>query len=283
MRILITGAHGQLGSALQSALSQHQLILKDLPAFDLSSPRCESEIVDVAPDVIIHAGAYTDVDGAEREPDRAKAVNVTGTEQVAKAAARTGARLIYMSTDYVFDGAKRTPYEETDSPHPLNQYGLTKRQGEQAVLSSGAKALVVRTAWLYGMQGKNFVKSIMRAAQEQPVLNVVDDQRGCPTYAGDLADALASLLDLDVEGVLHVTNRGDCTWHEFAQAIVQEMGLTVPVLPITTAQAGRLAKRPAYSVLSHNRLAALGQVLPDWRQALSRFVRLQRAPHATSS
>jgi dTDP-4-dehydrorhamnose reductase len=133
------------------------------------------------------------------------------------------------------------------------------------------------------MQGKNFVKSIMRAAQEQPVLNVVDDQRGCPTYAGDLADALASLLDLDVEGVLHVTNRGDCTWHEFAQAIVQEMGLTVPVLPITTAQAGRLAKRPAYSVLSHNRLAALGQVLPDWRQALSRFVRLQRAPLATSS
>jgi dTDP-4-dehydrorhamnose reductase len=283
MRILITGANGQLGAALQPALSGHELILKDLPAFDLANPRCESEIVDAAPDVIIHAGAYTDVDGAEREPERARAVNVAGTERVAKAAARTGTRLIYISTDYVFDGAQSVPYAETARPNPLNQYGLTKWLGEQAVLSSGAKALVVRTAWLYGLQGKNFVRSIMRAAREQPVLNVVNDQRGCPTYAGDLAETLAALLPVDVEGILHVTNRGDCTWHEFAQAIVQDMGSPVPVLPISTAQAGRLAKRPAYSVLSHDRLATLGLALPDWKEALSRFMRLASASLATSS
>jgi dTDP-4-dehydrorhamnose reductase len=282
MRILITGAHGQLGSALQPALSRHELILKDLPAFDLTNPGCESEIVNAAPDVIIHAGAYTDVDGAEREPEQARAVNVAGTERIAGAAVRTGARLIYISTDYVFDGAKSVPYAETDRPNPVNQYGLTKWEGEQAVLSCGGKALVVRTAWLYGLQGKNFVKSIMRAAREQPVLNVVDDQRGCPTYAGDLADTLAALLHRDVEGILHVTNRGDCTWHEFAEAIVHDMGSAVPVLPITTAQAGRLAKRPTYSVLSLGRLTALGLDLPHWKQALSRFMHLQRASLATS-
>ena len=255
MRILITGASGQLGSELCRVLAQDTVIPKDLPDFDLTRSDIVDQIVDARPDVIIHAGAYTDVDGAEREPDRATAVNVTGTELVATAAARTGARLFYVSTDYVFDGTQPVPYREEDRPHPLNHYGLTKWQGEQAVLSSGARALVIRTAWLYGRQGKNFVKSIMRAAQEQPVLNVVHDQRGCPTYAGDLAATVALLLHREVEGILHVTNRGHCSWHEFAQAIVQEMGLSVPVLPITTAQAGRPAMRPPYSVLSYDRLS----------------------------
>jgi dTDP-4-dehydrorhamnose reductase len=275
MRVLITGANGQLGSELCRALTGDTIIAKDLPSFDLASEQVTEQIVEARPDVIIHAGAYTDVDGAEREPERATAVNVSGTERVARAAVRTGARLVYVSTDYVFDGLQQVPYREQDIPHPVNHYGLTKWQGEQAVLSSGAKALVVRTAWLFGRAGKNFVKSIMQAAQSQPCLKVVNDQRGCPTYAEDLARAVVFLLHRDVDGIVHVTNSGACTWHEFAEAIVQEMGLAVPVLPITTGQAGRLAKRPAYSVLSGERLASLGRALPDWRQALKRFVQLQ--------
>jgi len=283
MRILITGATGQLGSELCRVLGQETVIPKDLPGFDLTRSDVSEQILEAAPDVIIHAGAYTDVDGAEREPERARAVNATGTERIATAAEQIGARLIYISTDYVFDGAQSVPYAETDRPNPLNQYGLTKWQGEQAVLASGARALVIRTAWLYGRQGKNFVKSIMRAAQEQPVLKVVHDQRGCPTFAGDLAATIVPLLQRDVDGILHVTNRGHCTWHEFAQAIVREMGLSVPVLPITTSQAGRLAVRPPYSVLSLDRLASLGLDIPDWQQALRRFLQLQAASLAASS
>jgi len=282
VRILITGTTGQLGRAVCPVLAHETVIPKDLPDFDLSRSGVEEEIVASRPEVIIHAGAYTDVDGAEREPEKALVVNVRGTEQVAKAAARLGAKLIYLSTDYVFDGAQHVPYREQDTPRPLNQYGLSKWQGEQAVLSSGARALIVRTAWLYGQSGNNFVQSIMRAAQEHPVLKVVDDQRGCPTHAEDLASALAVLINQDVDGILHVTNRGDCTWHEFAQAIVEEMGLAVSVLPITTRQAGRLAARPAYSVLSPDRLSSLGLILPSWRDALKQFMSAHRLSLAAS-
>jgi len=283
VRIVITGASGQLGTDLCRLLALHTIIPKDLPGFDLTGPDVEDQLLDAAPDVIIHAGAYTDVDGAEREPERATAVNVMGTKRVAAAAARVGARLFYVSTDYVFDGARHVPYNEQDRPHPLNHYGMTKWLGEQAVLSSGAKALVIRTAWVYGQHGKNFVKSIMRAAQEQSVLRVVHDQQGCPTFAADLAQTIGLLIEQGAEGILHVTNRGQCTWHEFAEAIVQEMGLSVPVLPITTGEAGRLAKRPPYSVLSLDRLTSLGLVLPDWKAALKRFLHLQRLPLPASS
>lgn len=283
MRVLVTGATGQLGSVLCRKLAHETVIPKDLPDFDLSRFDVEQQINALQPEVIIHAGAYTDVDGAEREPERAMAVNAQGTEQVARAAVRLGARLLYLSTDYVFDGSRRVPYREGDAPSPLNQYGLSKWRGEQAVASSGARSLIVRTAWLYGQSGKSFVKSIMRAAQEQPVLKVVDDQRGCPTRAEDLADALVSLMRQDVTGVLHVTNRGDCTWYELAQAIVREMGLAIPVLPITTQQAGRLAQRPAYSVLTSDRLESLGISLPHWRDALRRFMSGQQVSLATSS
>lgn len=283
MRVLVTGATGQLGTVLCRRLSHETLLPKDLPAFDLSQSGLEAELIALQPDVIIHAGAYTDVDGAEREPEKAMAVNATGTTQVAQAAARVGARLIYVSTDYVFDGTQRVPYRESDTPHPVNQYGMSKWRGEQAALSSGADALVVRTAWLFGQAGKNFVKSIMRAAQEQPELKVVDDQRGCPTYADDLADALVQLMHRDVTGILHVTNEGDCTWRGFAQAIVQEMGASVLVRPITTAEAGRLAKRPAYSVLSPDRRLSLGVPMPHWTAALKRFMRAQQEALAASN
>lgn len=273
MRILITGARGQLGQALQLALSGEDLVLKDLPEFDLTQSDSESQIVAARPSVILHVGAYTNVDGAEREPDRAMAVNAQGTTFVARAAATLNARLIYVSTDYVFDGTKSIPYREEDVPHPINVYGQSKRAGEIAALTGCPNTLVVRTAWLYGYAGNNFVKTIMRLAAVKPFLEVVGDQRGCPTNADDLALALKDLLTSDLRGICHVTNTGDCTWHEFAEAIVSLMDLSTPVRPITTAQAGRLARRPAYSVLAPGRLGTVRTLLPDWQDALARFMR----------
>ncbi len=277
MRILITGSGGQLGHALQRVLAAEELILKDLPDFDLTSPVCEEQIRQARPDIILHAGAYTNVDQAEREPARAHAVNGQGTRWVAQAAKAVEARLIFVSTDYVFDGTKTTPYHEQDEPRPLNQYGLSKYEGEQAVLTLCPGALVVRTAWLFGHEGPNFVKTITKLAQERPTLEVVADQRGCPTYAEDLSRALRDLALGDLEGVCHVTNGGDCSWYELAEAVVRQTGARAAVVPITTAQAGRLAKRPPYSVLSQDRFASRYPVLPDWHDALTRFVK-----HATA-
>jgi dTDP-4-dehydrorhamnose reductase len=280
MRILITGAQGQLGHALQQALSGQDLILKDLPEFDLTRPDSESQIVAASPSAILHVGAYTNVDGAEREPNRAMLVNAQGTTLVARAAAMLNARLIYLSTDYVFDGTKTTPYLEEDMPHPINVYGQSKREGEIAALAGCPNTLVVRTAWLYGHAGNNFVKTIMKLAGEKPFLDVVGDQRGCPTNADDLALALKDLVKSDLRGICHVTNGGDCTWHEFAEAIVNRMDLSIPVRPITTAQAGRLARRPAYSVLASGRLAKVQVLLPHWQDALARF--MKEIPHPAS-
>jgi dTDP-4-dehydrorhamnose reductase len=273
MRILITGAQGQLGHALQQVLSGEDLILKDLPEFDLSHADSESQIVAARPSVILHVGAYTNVDGAEREPDRAMAVNAQGTAIVARAAATLNARLVYVSTDYVFDGAKLTPYREEDVPNPINMYGQSKRAGEIAALTACPNTLVVRTAWLYGHAGNNFVKTIMRLAGEKPFLDVVGDQRGCPTNADDMALALKDLLASDLRGICHVTNIGDCTWHEFAVAIVGLMDLSIQVRAITTAQTGRLARRPAYSVLAQGRLGAVRTLLPHWQDSLARFMK----------
>ena len=277
MRILITGANGQLGCELCRGFASETLILKDLPDFDLTGSQVEEDIAGARPDLIIHAGAYTDVDGAEREPERAMAINALGTAQVARAAVRVGARLLYISTDYVFPGTQRHPYGEEDVPAPVNVYGLSKWRGEQAVAKSGADALIVRTAWLYGSMGKNFVKSIMRAALAQPSLRVVNDQRGSPTSVEDLAAVIKATAAGSLRGILHVTNRGDCTWYEFARAIVDEMNLEVSVLPISTAEAGRLAPRPPYSVLGLQRLARLDLVPRDWREALNQFVKAERA------
>jgi len=281
MRILITGAQGQLGHALQQALSGEDLVLKDLPEFDLSHSDCEFQILDARPSVILHVGAYTNVDGAEREPERAMAVNAQGTTFVARAAATLNARLIYVSTDYVFDGTQTTPYREEDVPHPINVYGQSKRAGEIAALTGCPNSLVVRTAWLYGHAGNNFVKTMMKLAVEKPFLEVVGDQRGCPTNADDLARALKDLAASDLRGICHVTNTGDCTWHEFAEAIVSLMGLSIPVRPITTEQMGRLARRPPYSVLSQCRLGTVRAPLPHWKDSLARFV--NAAPRLAST
>ncbi len=272
MRIFLTGAQGQLGHELQRTLHQHDLVLADLPAFDLLSPPAEDQIVESRPQVVLHAAAYTDVEGAEREPEKAHAVNVEGTARVAQAAAKAGARLVVISTDYVFDGRKGQPYLETDEPHPLGVYAKTKRAAEVQALARCPHTLIVRTAWLYGQHGKNFVKTILRLARERSELRVVSDQRGSPTHAGDLARALAQVIQTELTGVTHAVGEGDCTWHEFAQAIVTLAGLKTPVIPITTAEANLKAPRPPYSILANRVLARVGITLPHWKDALARFV-----------
>ncbi len=273
MRIVITGAQGQLGTELRQVLRGHQLTALDLPDFDLTNPDCGGTIVAAAPEVVIHAGAHTDVDGAERNPALAMAVNADGTERVARAAAQVGARLIYISTDYVFDGEGTRPYVETDRTNPVSTYGASKCAGEQRAMACCENVLVIRTAWLYGLQGKNFVKTMLQLAAERPCLKVVADQRGCPTFAEDLAGMIGRLVTHPVRGVLHVTNEGHCTWHEFATEIVRLSGYRVPVEPITTADMPRPAKRPAYSVLSAERLHHLGLRMPSWQDGLQRFMK----------
>ena len=280
MRILITGANGQLGCDLQRTLASHELILMDFPTFNLTKASCEEQVASAQPDVVIHAAAYTDVDGAEHQPDLAMEVNGRGTEWVARGAARAKARLIYISTDYVFDGAKRTPYLENDPPNPLSTYGRSKLEGERRALVYCPNALVVRTSWLYGTHGKNFVNTVMRLAMEQPELRVVADQRGCPTNAADLAQSLAKMLTLDIRGIVHATGTGDCTWYELASVIVSAMGRQTPIHPITTAEAGRRAARPSYSVLANCVLKQSGMTLPHWRDSLVQFVKSEAASTA---
>lgn len=272
MRIVITGADGQLGLELQQALKNETIIPLVWPAFDLLKPDAEEQIFAAAPDVIIHAAAYTNVDKAEQEPDIAMAINADGTERVARAADKVGARLIYISTDYVFDGTKGRPYEESDATNPLSAYGRSKREGEQRALAGCANTLVVRTAWLYSAHGANFVKTIMRLAREQRELRVVNDQHGCPTHAGDLAHALSRVMNLPLKGIVHAAGSGNCTWHELASAIVSSMAVPVEVLPIFTKDASRPARRPAYGVLANRILAGAGITLPHWKESLARFI-----------
>ncbi len=281
MRIVITGAQGQLGTDLQQVLQGHQLTLLDLPNFDLTHPACGRLIVEAEPDAVIHAGAYTDVDGAEREPGLAMAINADGTERVARAAAQVGARLVYISTDYVFDGRSMRPYVETDQTNPVSAYGISKRAGEEHALACCDNTLIVRTAWLYGLHGKNFVKTMLHLAAERPTLKVVADQEGCPTFAEDLARLIAQLVTHPVRGILHVTNEGHCSWYEFATEIMRRSGHDVPVEPIGTADMPRPAKRPAYSVLSAERLHHLGFRMPSWQDGLQRF--LQALPAGSSA
>jgi dTDP-4-dehydrorhamnose reductase len=207
---------------------------------------------------VLHAAAWTDVDGAEADPQGAAAVNVGGTQH----AAEIGAPLVYFSTDYVFDGTKRTPYVESDAPRPQSVYGRTKLHGEAA---AGEGAWIARTSWLFGWTGTNFVRTMLRLGAERDEVRVVDDQRGCPTFTGHLAEATRALVDLP-PGIWHLAAGGDCTWAEFAEAIFEEAGLDCRVRPIATAELGRPAPRPAYSVLRSERPGA--PRLPHWREGL---------------
>jgi dTDP-4-dehydrorhamnose reductase len=221
---------------------------------------------------VIHAAAYTDVDGAEANSDRAYAVNADGSRNVAHGAAKAGARLFAISTDYVYDGTKATPYVEDDPVAPLSVYGASKLAGEREVLSAVPDAVILRTAWLYG-EGKNFVRTIIRLAGERSELRVVSDQVGSPTSAEDLARAIRAMLSTLASGVYHAVNAGSCSWHEFAVTILRLAGLDRPVVPISTADLARPAKRPARSILDCSKLAAVGVLMRPWQDALADYLR----------
>jgi dTDP-4-dehydrorhamnose reductase len=251
-RVLITGGGGQLGTALAEAFPDAVALTRD--DWDVTQPPSLFE----APDLVLHAAGWTDVDGAEDDPQGAAAVNVGGTAHVAL----LGAPLVYFSTDYVFDGAKREPYVESDGPRPLSAYGRTKLHGEAA---AGERAWIVRTSALFGRTSHNFVRTMLRLGEERDEVAVVDDQRSAPTYVGHLASAVAELMELPF-GVYHVAADGECTWAELAEAIFAEAGLSCSVRRITTAEWGARAQRPAYSVLRSEKPGA--PRLPHWRVGL---------------
>jgi dTDP-4-dehydrorhamnose reductase len=282
VRILITGAGGQVGRELVDAFTassaDHHVVGLDHAALDVVDGLAVREAVtDAEPDVVVHSAAWTAVDACEGDPQRAEAVNSRGTRHVVQAAHAVAARTLYVSTDYVFDGSKATPYVEDDQPNPRSVYGRTKLAGEQAM---GPDDAIVRTSWVCGRHGGNMVKTILRLAGEHERLSFVDDQRGHPTFADDLAGAIVRLVEGEHTGTFHVTNQGATTWFDFAQAVLEAAGDDPGrVDPITTAEMPRPAVRPANSVLENRAMADAGlPLLPDFHQPLARLVaELQRA------
>jgi dTDP-4-dehydrorhamnose reductase len=251
---VITGAGGQLGRALVDRFGEDEIVALTRDDWDVIRPTQ----MDLRPDLVLHAAAWTDVDGAEADPAGAAAVNVGGTRNVAA----LGAPLVYFSSDYIFDGSKPAPYVESDAPNPLSAYGRTKLEGEAA---AGPRSWIVRSSWLFGPTGHNFVRTMLRLGRERPEVSVVDDQRGSPTYVGHLGEAVKQLVDLP-HGTWHIAADGDCTWAEFAEAIFAEARIACRVRRISSDQLDRAAPRPAYSVLRSERPDALQ--LPHWRDGL---------------
>jgi len=278
MKVLITGGNGQLGFELaRCAPVSAQLLLTDRDQLDISDCAQVLDLVaEQRPAVIINAAAYTAVDNAESEPEAAQAVNGTGAANLATAAKAHGATLVQVSTDFVFDGSRSTPYAPDATPAPRSVYGATKLAGEQAVLHAlGAQALILRTAWVYSSHGHNFVKTILRLAADKPQLGIVADQVGSPTWAGGLARAIWRALDKGVTGIHHWTDAGVASWYDFAVAIQEEalqLGLLdkqIPILPIRTEDYPVPAARPPYSVLNkHHTWSALDMYADHWRVAL---------------
>ena len=274
MRILVLGARGMLGTDLLNEWRSDELIPAGSAEADLRDfSQIERLIQTVRPDWIILSAAYTDVDGCEKNPDLAFAVNSTGVQNVARAAESAGARVFLVSTDYVFDGKGTRPYETTDPIAPLNVYGASKAAGEEALRKNSSTWCIGRTSWLFGVNGPSFPEKILRAAETRPELSVVNDQFGSPTYTHDLACAIRALVRKDVRGIVHITNEGICSWFDFAREILAQSGRgSVPVHPITTDQSARPARRPNYSVLSSASLHAFGIRLRPWQDALRAFL-----------
>lgn len=285
MKILLTGSTGQLAQELQPILSStSEVIAVDRQQLDLSQPDQIRQIMDqVKPNFVVNAGAYTAVDKAESEPELAMAVNGVAPGIFAEECEKLGAVLIHISTDYVFDGSKSQPYLDTDATNPLGSYGWSKLRGEEAIRNASGRHLMIRTAWVYGNGGKgNFVKTMLRLGKDREEIRVVYDQVGSPTWTGDLAGAIAQLIPhLQPEhfGTYQYTNSGVCSWYDFAVAIFEEakaLGIALKierVIPITTADYPTPAKRPAYSVLSSQKIVQLlGQYPPHWRQGLRQML-----------
>ena len=273
MKVMILGASGLLGKALMREWSEDEVVGLSSRDVDIRDADKVREVVDKArPDWIVLAAAYTDVDGCESHPDLAFAVNRDGAVNVAQAAKQTGAKLLFLSSDYVFDGKKTSPYETGDARNPQSVYGRSKAEAEVRLLEVLPECCIARTSWLFGTGGKCFPDTILKLAASRPALDVVDDQRGCPTYSVDLARAIIELCRNHASGIVHVTNAGECSWFEFAREIVKGAGLATEVRPVSSQQMARPAPRPAYSVLSAKSLQQYGIAMPTWQDALQRYL-----------
>jgi len=283
--VLLLGARGMLGRELAERLVARRdagtvdaFTGWDIDDLDICAADAVAPAVGrLQPDVVINCAAYTDVDGCESNADTAMAVNGAAAGHVARACAACGALCVHIGTDFVFDGAGTRPYRPDDAPHPLSVYGRSKLAGERAVVDAAGAHLIVRTSWLFGRHGRNFVEAILARAEQGEPLRVVDDQVGRPTHAGDLADALLRLIDCGARGVYHFANAGACSWHAFAERIVALAGCAVPVARITSAELNRPAPRPAYSVLDTGAYEDLTGATPaDWREALTRYLEARK-------
>jgi dTDP-4-dehydrorhamnose reductase len=271
VRLLVTGARGMLGQAVVQAgtARRHEVDARGRDGLDLTDADAVGRALSVAaPDVVVNCAAWTDVDGAETAEDDAHAINADGAGNLARACAASGAFLVHVSTDYVFDGSSKRgeAWVESDPVAPLGAYGRTKLDGERQVLASGAEHAIVRTAWVFGPGGGNFVDTMRRLAAERDELQVVADQVGCPTFTGHLADALLTIADRRIHGIQHVAGGGACSWFDLALATFEATGARVRVTPVTTEAFPRPAARPAWSVLGSERPDAVR--LPDWREGL---------------
>lgn len=275
MRILVTGANGQLGREVARQAGGHELVLADRRRLDIADEAAVRVLLrEIKPQAVIHCAAYTNVDGAESDADGAFRVNAAGARNIAAGCLEQQARMVYVSTDYVFDGQTTAAYREFDPVNPQTVYGRTKFQGEQLVRQILGRHYIVRTAWLYG-DGGNFVRTMLKLAEERQELRVVADQTGTPTSTVDLARVIYQLLASDAYGTYHATCQGHCTWHEFAGEIFKQAGKEVRVVPVASGEFPRPAKRPAYSVLDNYMLRmTLGDPMRQWQAALQEYLTL---------
>lgn len=280
MKILITGANGQLGTELHEILEREfpgQTLYTDVQELDLTNAKAvDSYVANNEITHIVNCAAYTAVDRAEEEKMLCAAVNTDAVKNLAMAADANGAKIIHISTDYVFDGTNHRPYRESDKVNPISQYGTTKRKGETLLLALATQAIIIRTAWLYSAHGNNFVKTMLRLADSQPEIKVVCDQIGTPTFARDLARAVVKVLQSHqwVPGIYHFTDEGAASWYDFAKAIFRIAGKDVKVTPIPTEDYPTPASRPSYSILDRTRIkATYGIEIPHWEEALADCLR----------
>ncbi len=276
MRVLVTGVKGQLGHDVMNELAKrgHTGVGVDIEEMDITDPKaCEKVIGEADVEAVIHCAAYTAVDAAEDNAELCRKVNGAGTENIARVCEKLDLKMMYISTDYVFDGQGTRPWEPDDEQHPLNMYGLSKYEGEVAVTSHVKKFFIVRIAWVFGVNGKNFIKTMLRLGRERGAVSVVDDQIGSPTYTLDLAVLLVDMIETEKYGFYHATNEGLCSWYEFAKEIFRQAGMDVQVTPVSSQEFAAKAKRPFNSRMSKEKLTEMGfNRLPAWQDALGRYL-----------
>lgn len=281
MRVVITGHNGQLGRQLQAAFAGHEILGLDLPADDITSPAATARVAGFHPDLVLHAAAYTDVDGCEGDPEKAFLANAIGTQNVALGAQQAGASMLYVSTNEVFDGTRRDAYREWDPVNPASVYARSKSAGEQIVRDLLQRFYIVRVAWLFGPGGANFVTKLLAAAAKNGPLRVAADEFGNPTYAPDVAAAIARLVATGRYGVYHLTNAGFCSRYEYAREIVCLAGRPdIPVTPILSAEWPRPSRPPLHAVLANTAGYASGIVLRPWQEALAEYMAWLKASGA---